>query len=301
MTEQEITHSREQLQYHSVAVVTTTFYKEWSSIKVGQSVNADQLRGDLAIQAIQLAKEKGYQLTIVDGGSSSEFRDALKNLGISVSDQQERGMSASRRQAFRAAADLDGVSVICWTEPEKISMVDHLEEAVGVLVEKHADIVIPSRTAESFLTYPEQQAKSEQKLNHLFSKVLRLMGLLPEDLPDLDVAFGPRIFCNTPAILDLFTRKYRLKENSKLSQLVKPDNYSNATFFPLMLALEREMKVISVPVTYHHPRAQTDFEAGNQGFEQKRIDQRRDIVKGAIQFARYLINNPQKLGDLLIS
>jgi hypothetical protein len=67
-----------------------------------------------------------------------------------------------------------------------------------------------------------------------------------------------------------------------------------------MLALEKKLRVIPVPIDYVHPKIQTEYETGNTEYEHKRIGQKNDIVKGAIQLARYLINNPQKPSELLV-
>lgn len=305
MTEQQGNGQKEQammqerLQNGRVAIATTTFYKDWLPSNRIDPISTDQLRGDLAIEAIKLAIDKGYRLAVVDGGSSTAFKNTLGALGVRLIDQEEKGMSASRRQVFREAAVFSGVDAICWTEPEKISMVENLRRAVKPILEGRADIVIPTRTTESFKTYPEQQAKSEQKANHLISEVLRLSELLPKDNPDLDTFFGPRIFRNDPEIIQLFTRQYRLKENSRLTAIVKPDSYLNAIFFPIMLALERKLRVVSISINYHHPQGQTDFERGNTEFEIKRERQKQDIVRGTIQLARFLINAPQKPSELL--
>lgn len=299
--QQEPSMTQERLQNRRVAIATTTFYKDWLPSQSATSMNADQIRGDLAIEAIKVAVEKGYQLAVVDGGSSAAFKDALSVLGIRVIDQEEKGMSASRRQVFQEAAILRGVDAICWTEPEKISMVENLGKAVKPILEGRADIVVPTRTAESYKTYPEQQVKSEQKANHLFSEVLRLTGLLPIDNPDLDTFFGPRVFRNEPEIVQLFTRQYQLKDDSRLSTIVKPDSYLNSTFFPIILALEEKKRVMSVSIDYHHPQSQTNFEKRNTEFEAKWVTQKQDIVSGAIQLARFFINNPQKPSELLAS
>ena len=294
-------HNHELEQNHKIAVATTTFYKGWLASNIGKTDNADQLRGDLAIEAIMLAKDKGYQLVIVDGGSSGEFKDKFTEAGIKIVDQQEQGMSAGRRQTFKEASVLQGVEVICWTEPEKISMIGNLHGAAKPILEGGADIVIPTRTEESYKTYPSLQARSEKRANQLFSQVLRLCELLSADSPYLDVFFGPRIFRNSPEILQLFTRRYQLKPGSFKKASVRPDNYLNTTFFPIILALEQNLRVTSFVIDYIHPPKQTQFETGNTGFDEKRRRQKIDIVSGAIQLARLLIKNPNKLSELLLS
>lgn len=282
---------------HHIVVATTTFYPAWEEESL--ETNADQIRGDLAIEALKTAVGKGHQVAVVDGGSSQEFINALSGYGINVIHQEEKGMSASRRQVLHSASLRSDCQAICWTEPEKISMIQNLQNAGRLVISREADIVIPCRTKESYATYPEQQAKSEQRANHFFNLVLREINLLPENSSDLDVFFGPRILRNDPEILALFTTKYRLKDKSKLEGTVKPDNYLNATFFPIIAALKKGKKVVGVPVDYVHPTIQTAFETGNPEFENKRLSQKIDIVRGTVQFARLLIDNHQKPSELL--
>ena len=278
-------------------VATTTFYRGWQPD--GDEQNPDQLRGNLAIEAVKTALEEGFQVVVVDGGSSEGFVDALTDLDIEVSQQKERGMSTSRRQAFNEATLKTEAKVICWTEPEKVSMVRELADAARSVLENEVDIVIPARSKSSFETYPPQQAESEQRANHYLNKVLRIADLLPDGSEDLDLFFGPRIFRNDPETLSLFTRQYRLKEDSRLKGVVKPDNYLNATFFPVMLALGQGLRVESVPVDYQHPEKQTALETGHHDFEEKRVRQRQDIIKGAVQLVRLMVNDGKKPSELI--
>lgn len=290
-----------------IAVATTTFYKGWSSAE-DAPMTEDQLRGNLAIRMLSTAKEMGYQLAVVDGGSSPEFIEALKKHDINISSQKEKGMSASRRQVFEEASVLNGVEVICWTEPEKILMIENLLQAAQPVLDGEADIVIPARTEEGFASYPPQQAYSEMRFRHFYNKILKLNGLIPENPEDLnkpegttglDIAFGPRIFRNDPEIREFFMHKYKLKEGSKLTGKVKPESYSDATFFPIMLALVNKKIVKSVTVPYYiHPEEQTKFETGKKEYDKKREDQKYDIVKGAIELARLLIENPERISEL---
>jgi hypothetical protein len=236
---------------------------------------------------------------VVDGGSSSEFLDRLREIGVEPIEQKEGGMSASRRQVFNEASSLEGAEVICWTEPEKVDIINHLQQAATPVLEGEADIVVPARTEAGFDSLPPAQAKSEKKYNRLYNKVLRSTGLLEKSEPDLDSYFGPRIFKNDPQILNIFTRKYKLKEASRLEGIVKTESYSNTTFFPLMIALEKGLKVKSVPIEYRHPEEQTEQETGDVSFDDKRKNQGHDIVRGAIQMARYLIDNPQRPSELI--
>ena len=256
----------------------------------GPDVHLDQIRGDLAIQTLIKAVEQGYQVALVDGGSSPDFTAKVQSFGIHAIPQENKGMAASRRQVLNAASSFDQTHVIAWVEPEKVGMMDVLSILKGRMITEEADMVIPSRTEAGYNSYPQQQAKSEKQANRFFNKVLRVVRLFPEKYPDLDAFFGPRVFRNTPEMLELFTAIYDLKDHSKLAGKVKPDNYLNATFFPIVLALARGKKVIGVPVDYMHPSRQTVFENGKPEFEQKRTDQKWDIIRGTVDFARYVMN-----------
>ena len=283
-----------------IVVATSLIYRTWEKERtVGTPLTEDNLRGDCALQMIHKALENGYQIAVIDGGSSKDFLSELTALGVSVSKEKERGMSASRRQALSEASEPENGKVIAWFEPEKISMVDCLWKLCLPILHGEADIVVPERTEESFGTYTLQQAKSEKRFNHFWNKVLRLAGLLKGDDPDLDVAFGPKIFRNKPEILALFLKQYSLRKGSKLESVVKPDAYSNATFFPIISALHKGFKVRSIPVNYRHPENQTEFEnAHPERYERKRNTQKKDIVWGAVELVRSLINDPKKQSEL---
>lgn len=282
---------------HTV-VVTTTWYPGWSNHRIENIVSPDQLRGNLAIETIKLAIQNNFQIVIVDGGSSEEFLDAVQTMGVTSIPQIEKGMSASRRQEFGEAIKKQGCEIVAWIEPEKISMIPHLAEAAALIHEGKEDIVVPHRTEKSFSTYPEQQVKLESQLNKWYNVILKKLQLLSEDA-DFDVAFGPRLFRNSPDVVKLFMTRYTLKKGSALEGIVRPDAYSNASFFPIMTALAFGYRVVSVPVDYHHPATQTQFETNNPEFEQKRITQRRDILRGAIQLARLLAKNSEKQSELV--
>ena len=145
----------------SIALVTTTFYPKWSP---EGEVSVDKVRGDLNIEMLEEAKRKGYQTIVVDGGSSSEFIDRLQKEGVAPIHETEHSMSGSRRQAFNEGSTLEGVKVIAWTEPEKVSIArDCLPDAVQPILDGRADIVIPKRDEEAFKTYPPYQVEYEQK------------------------------------------------------------------------------------------------------------------------------------------
>lgn len=285
----------------SIAVATTTFYPRWYPGETQSHDITDKVRGDLAIRLIKEAVGKGYQIALVDGGSSQEFLSEVGLVGVVAHSEIERGMSASRRQAFEEARILEGVKVICWTEPEKISTIrDCLPLAILPILQGEADIVVPSRDEASFETYPDYQVKEEKRANRQWNDILRSRGLLAKDSPDLDVWFGPKFFKNDPEIVDLFLNKYEFRKRElKLDKIVDPELWPNALLLPIAAALYRGFRVKSIPVPYMHPREQTEIEVNDPEFRRRKLHiQKRGIIVSTIHFIRMLESNPEKQSRL---
>lgn len=291
------TSARLELEAHPeiVAVATTTFYPNWKSGEEGRD-EADKVRGDLALSLVRITLEAKHQLVVVDGGSSEAFLEALTTLGLKVHPQEQSGMSASRRQAFQEAEALPSARAIVWTEPEKVSFASKecLTLAVLPVLQGVYDIVVPKRREESLSTLPPAQASYEKRFNARWTQLLRITGLWKSE-ETLDVAFGPRIFRNTPEVTRLFQHIYSFSpSDGTLHTHVRTESYPNATFFPVIAALHRGFRVGSVPVPYHHPEEQTILETGDPTYEAKRQTQYFGIVTASKHFIDYLRGNKQK-------
>ncbi len=275
-----------------VGIATTTLYPTWRSGE-GGPITSDKVRGDLALTTAGLAAAQGYKFVVVDGGSSEEFKKALEATGVVVEAQSEPGMSAGRRQAFESVSKLDGVKVICWTEPEKVSMVrDCLIEPAKLILEDKADLIIPSRDGDGFGTYPDYQVKFEKESNKAWNGILRRHHLLDDHAEQLDAWIGPRIFKNEPGLVSLFEDRYEFV-GERQSGLTKdhPDLWSNAIFLPIIAALARKYRVQSVPVAYKHPAQQTAIEQDSPEFQAKRALQQKSILIATVHFIRLLEGN----------
>lgn len=275
----ETSQSHEIFDPHTLGIATATFYPTWSPElpAEGEEASPDKVRGDLALETIQAAIEQGYQIAVVDGGSSPAFQEALRLTAATVEDERERGMSASRRQAFESVSTMDGVEVICWTEPEKISMVrDCMELAVQPIVDGEADIVVTHRM--SLDSYPDYQAEFETTSNTAWNGMLRRRGLLSENDPDLDGWSGPRIFRNDPEIVELFMDKYKYKSEHSARSQDETELWPNAIFLPIVAALDKGLRVKSVDVPYEHPAVQTANEVDSDAFRAKRARQKKVIL-----------------------
>ena len=289
----EFEDNREALEEaHRIGIATATLYRNWGPGEPGDNPSIDKVRGDLALETMRQAIANGNQIVVVDGGSSEAFLQAAVETGAHIQPEHERGMSAGRRQALDAVSHLNDVDVVCWTEPEKISMVrDCLAIAARPILDGEADIVVPSRDEAAFATYPDYQADFERESDHLWNNKLRQHGLLPQDAPDLDAWVGPRIFRNDPDILALFRERTRFMSEvvAKVDQSA-PELWPDALFLPLVTALHEGYRVQSVPVPYRHPASQTAQETANDlpAFKEKRAKQQRDILVTTIHFIHML-------------
>lgn len=288
--------SKEIIDPKSIVITTSTFYPNWNPEKASENPSTT-IRGKLAIETIREAIENGYQMVVVDGGSGNLFTLEAESLGAIVFNQDENGMSPGRRQAFREAAKLSEAKVICWTEPEKISIVkDCLPDAIFPIINKEADIVVPSRNDASFSTYPDYQVRFEKTANRLWNKVLRRNKLLPDLVEDIDVWFGPKFFRNDPKILSLFLARYNLKRNDfGLYKEANPEDWANATMLPVVAALNEGYKVKTVSVPYRHPPEQTQLEQTSEAFYQKREFQLKTILAITVEFVKFIKGDPKSL------
>ena len=292
----------------SLAMVTTTFYKQWFD---GDSdvTNTDKIRGDLALRTIQKAANLGHQVVVVDGSpAESPFYSAVRKfieIKVVNEDKEHQGMDPSRQYGFELASRLSGVKVIAWIEPEKESMATRgcLWPAVLAVLDGTYDLVIPARDTEAFATYPPYQTDYEKRANTRFNSILRMSGLLKPDDIDLDAWFGPRVF--SKALLPYFMGRYDFRKDVKSEAIVelykhiKPGNYNSATFFPIIRALSDDKKVGNLIIPYRHPKTQTESETNDPIMQEKRHAQYMNIVTACLHYVRYLTeeriptNNPK--------
>ncbi len=284
------------IDHHSLAIATITFYPGWYPGDATQTGDlTSKVRGDIGLQILKEAKEKGYQVVVVDGGSSDAFKAELASIGITPQLQLEKGYSAARQQSYREASNLDGVRVILSTEAEKLSAIHDCltDKVIQPVLKGETDIIIFKRDGEAFSTYPKDQAEYEQKANKLWNDIMRKHNLLPPSAEDLDVWFGPRLIRNDPHIISLFLNKYEFEKRGKLDQIVDPFVYANALFFPITIALRDGLRVSSAVVPYRHPSSQTQMENESIEFRRIRDIQYKNIIVATMHLVRLLENNPK--------
>lgn len=266
----------------SVAIATTVLYPNFT----GEGNGGDNIRGRLALKSLESAARMGYQVVAVDDGCSGQFRQNLERRNVHIL-EGGLGMSSGRRQALRAASELEDVKVLAWIEPEKS---DFFATGLGVasapLLKDEADLVIPSRSPESFDNYPSYQIKTEQRGNGEVNSFLREHSLLKPEDQDLDYWFGPRLLQNKPELVELFMERYLYCDPESLV-----DRW--VLMIPVIAALERGFRVKSVPVNYTHPVEQRTAEEGDENFNRKRDEQYRHFVSAAREYVYLRENDPR--------
>lgn len=228
-----------------VAIATTTWY-DFNS-------KSDKVRAEIAKRTFSKAKELGYLIIAIDGGSHSDFINEIKSLGVKVSPQKEKGLGSSRRQAFKEAYE-SGKEIIIWTEPEKESFIPEIEKVIKPILENKADVVIPKR--KSLSTYPIAQQYIESFGNAFWKELTST---------NLDMWGGMRVLKR-----DLC--KYFIDYNGEYG-----DKWENL-LLPIMNMIVDKKRVLSIDINYIHPLEQTKIEQNNLGFYKKRVEQLNNLT-----------------------
>lgn len=274
-----------------LCIVTTTLYPFFESTdQTNDAAKVQTVRGKLALETFTVALQKGYKLEVCDQGSSSAFLHALQSIGVDVVRSESEGRAPRKRLLYRTAEKLPNVEAIVWIEPEKVDMLidDCIARCVEPILKHEADVVMPRRTQASLETYPSYMIASELIANQTCNALLRKHALLTRD-DSIDHFFGPRMFANTPELLDIFCEEYGVKGDPKTAffGLMNPDIYLNSSNFPIIRALQEGYRVQNVPIDFQYPAAQRDIEMEmSPSFETYRQKQRINIVAGMMELFR---------------
>lgn len=250
---------------NQIVVATNCLYRNYRALYEGEQrsmEDTDGVRGDLALELFKKATGVGVRVVVCDGGSSADFQSALegfKDHGLMVVGSDVLpGRGPQRRSVFEAAAKLTGGRVIVYTQAEKSPLLNNFPEICKPILEDGADIVIPSRNSELFeQTYPRYMKDSEIKVKNTYNRLMKRYGLL-EETENFDWFFGPVAFKNDPEIVSLFLKRYELKASirSRRGAQPNPELHSNAHYFPIIEALFKRKRVISVETSFEYPRLQ---------------------------------------------
>lgn len=283
----------------SIAIVTTTLYPHWYKGNLKKDSTEEEkiqkTRGDLALEMLKAAKEKNFWIVLIDAGSSLEFLEQLTKIGIKSISAKDKALSPSRQQGFKLASKIKGVKVICWLEPEKVSIPkDSLPHAVLPILKNQSDIVIPKRDESAFATYPSYQAEIEKLANKKWNTILKKYKLLPQKADELDIWFGPKFFRNNPHLIKLFLRRYKFKSNRlsrkeyKFDEALDLDLWQNAIILPIISAVKEGYHVMSYPINFSYPAEQKKVENNSSLMRRKREIQYRGILLATEYFTRYI-------------
>jgi hypothetical protein len=143
-------------------------------------------------RSLERLVEVGAAVFVADGGSGAPFRAFLDGLaGVSVAEPEGRGLVAQARASLGAAA-ASGARVVLYTEPDKeqffasglAQFVEHAHDDPSV------GVVVASRSAASYATYPPMQRRVEAMVNELTGEVVGA---------EADYSYGP--FLLHPALV----------------------------------------------------------------------------------------------------
>lgn len=213
-----------------VVIATTTFYRP-----------GDERRAEVCLQMITEAVARGWEIVVVDGGSTIPFVDEAARLGAHVFDEvrgEGHTMGRGRRQAIAAAADLAGRDgVIIWTE-EKPKLMELLGDAISLVRRGVADIVVPNR-AGGMETLPTAQYYAEHYGNHLWHMLFGGGGKFPAIVDTsngpIDWWVGVRVMSYGAA---LYFTEYDGRHGDKWSSI----------FVPAVLAATAGLTVTGCPI-----------------------------------------------------
>lgn len=242
------------------SVVTTTYYPDLSDI-----------RFNLALELCNLAAQHHINLIIVDGSPDhTTIREQFQKAGsgyVHVYQQdtdQYVGKGGSLRQAILKATEMFKQNnierkdaAICFTEPEKVDLMNHIHTIVKPILDGKADVIVPTRNDELFReTYPIEQYHSESFGNGHFNLLAKQFDGFGEQ--KLDWLFGPFVF----------------KASLASSWL----NYTGTSWDAQMIPYVRGVRnnnwrIMPVTVNFKHPREMKEQEEGDSIWTTKRLHQ----------------------------
>lgn len=278
-----------------VAIAMTTSYPGWYSGELRSIKDTDKVRGDLGLEMIRKAVDRGFNVVVADKDSPEDLRQQFSELAVRfISRRKDDTRAFGRKVAIDEASSIPEVKIIIRTEPEKISLLDFIQEISMPILKKEADIVIPKRRNEEFrASYPPYMYESETFANRRYNSILKEFSILPGETEDLDIYFGPTVIANDPQVVSLFMERYKPQDkkilNGGIRRYVRPDDFSNSQIFAVVEALNNGLKVVGVEIPFVYSKSQRDNEMVKfDDFQNKRKNQKWGILDELVLFIRYL-------------
>ena len=222
------------------------------------------LRVNLFKETLKELHLKRIQTIVVDSSTNYIYNDIKETISLynnslneNIKLMRQKDISGKKGGAIREGIKyiLDNFQtndVIVFQEPEKVDMIQYYENIIADIKED-TYACIPSRTNESFKSYPKEQQCSEIFMNYYLNS---LTGY------DFDWAFGP-------IILTQNISKYWLKYNGKMW---------DAQIIPILYCFRDNIKVIDRKLDFKYPENQEDYEEDNLEFIRKRYYQLTYII-----------------------
>lgn len=222
-------------------VITTT--------RLLSTTEVESVRAMLAVRMITSARHAGYDVLALDAESEPTLLDGIRKTGTHIVDQTGEGMGVARREAFAAAeSNFPNSDTFIWLEPEKATMIQHLQAAARHIASGTDFVFFNRRSLES---YPPEQAHAYALVRLAAQYILKL---------DLDFMFGP--FAMSRAMIPHFVN-YDGKYGDKWDSI----------HIPKLRAIRGGVSYKVMEIDYTHPREQTVVETGDMDLFMKRIEQ----------------------------
>jgi hypothetical protein len=214
-----------------------------------------------------LANEKQMHLIVVDDSPPEIHAKLWQEQGDYVKmfrqdKEQFQGKGGALRQAIYLAKTrlepMGSSCAICFTEPEKVDLMNHVNDIVQPLLVDAADVVVPFRNPKLFQdTYPIEQYHSESFANLHFDSLAKQHDGF-KAVERLDWLFGPFAF-----------------KVSLANQWLQYTGKSwDAQMIPYVRGIRSDMwRVQSVEVNFEHPSEMKEQEEGNPVWTNKRLHQ----------------------------
>ena len=280
----------------SVAIAVITYYPKWYRGKLRSIKHTDKVRGDLALEFFRKAGELHFPLVVADGKSAKTFRNKLSKLDhITLIKRGSLKRSVAKREVIKKASLIQGVKAIIITEPEKVSLLESIEEIAKPVLMSKADVVVPARNPGIFRkSYPSYMYASETEGNMLFNEILKTNGILKSS-QNIDIFFGPCCLANSPKIVSLFTRPYhiRIAKSAYLDSYYYADPISIPIYFAIVMAHRKKLRVATIEILFSYSKSQKENElvGDRKFFEEKRKYQRLAVLTELLYFLNYLKRN----------
>lgn len=264
---------------------------------------SDIIRGREALKTFSKASDLGIKVVLIDGGSSSEFIELVReDKNIILKSQASNGYGPARREGLHLGRDYlsqDNEGIFFMIEPEKGELLEDttVNNLTRPIREGIAEMIIPNRgfevrddvindsglwgqnyEGEEYKGYPPYQVHSEVWLNrHLKEKMIEC-GFVNPDNPTLDALNGTRVFRNSTTVVSQLMNHY-----STENELVDSDFYFSSVYalFLSMGSIGKGGRIVSVPVNFDYPKLQALLESSSPEFKTKR-DKQRSTITNAI-------------------